>query len=242
MLPWASLLALLASEYPSGLDHQLRHAQVFAAWSAGSFEVGCGGSGGSSSLGAVDSVPSLAVSVALAGSASSVRPSEETLTLVVEVGSALPLLDLRLVRNLVGESSLGFFASSPGTSPVAPPLTPITSVAVFTIAGAFDRQLPDPLSHFFPFGVWAPVLLGVDAPGEADVDAANDAFDGAFCSTPLSLGVWDVVVSAALFSDAAAEPVPVLLASAGACEFGFAFLRGLIRAGSEKELSRRKGL
>jgi hypothetical protein len=152
------------------------------------------------------------------------------------------LLDLRLVRNLVGESSLGFFASSPGSSAVAPPLTPILSVAVFTIAGAFERQLPDPLSHFFPFGVWVPVVLGVDAPfEEADEESANDGFDGAFCRTSPLLGVWDVEVSAALLSDGTAGPVPVLLASAGAWAFGFGFLRGLIRAGSEKTLSRRKG-
>jgi hypothetical protein len=35
---------------------------------------------------------------------------------------------------------------------------------------------------------------------------------------------------------------PVLVPSTGAWEFGFDFLRGFIRAGRAKELSRRKGL
>ena len=88
-------------------------------------------------------------------------------------GMALLLLELRLVRNFLGDSSLGFFASSPGSSLVAPPLTPMLSFAVWTIAGALDRQLPEPESHFLPLGVCEPVEAGVVLPTE-EVELAAD--------------------------------------------------------------------
>jgi hypothetical protein len=187
------------------------------------------------------------LSAALAADVSSVRPSEETWTFEMDVGSAVPLLDLRLVRNLVGESSsLGFFASSSGSSLVAPPSTPMLSFAVFTTAGALDRQLPEPLSHAFPFGVRVPAVEGVVAPFEDAVEPDNDVFDGALGRIALSLGVFEavvvvVVVQAAGVSAVGGTSAPVLL-SAGAWEFGFGFLRGFIRAGGEKGLDRRRGL
>jgi hypothetical protein len=147
----------------------------------------------------------------------------------MDVGSAKPLLDLRLVRNLVGESSLGFFASSSGSSLVAPPSTPMLSLAVFTTAGALDRQLPEPLSHVFPFGVRVPAVEGVVAPFEDAVDSARDVFDGAFGRISLALGVFAAVVVAAV-------------SAAGAWEFGFDFLRGLIRADCGSALGRQEGL
>jgi hypothetical protein len=199
MLSCASLRALPASEYPSGRDHQLRKPQVFAAWFAG-IDGGCGGNGGSLISGVTISASSSTVSGGFFAFVSSVWPFEDTLTVVMEVGSALPLLDLRLVRNLVGESSLGFLASSPGSSPVAPPVTPMLSVAVLVEGGAFERQLPDPPSHFLPFGVWLPVVVGVDAPSDVAVDSAKDLFDGAFWVSLLSLGVVEVVVLAVLAS------------------------------------------
>lgn len=237
MLPCASLLALPASEYPSGLDHQLRQPQVLAAWSLACIGGGCGGNGGSLILGMAVSSSSLA---GVGSFGSSVRPSEPTLTFVIEVGSALPLLDLRLVRNLVGESSLGFLASSPGSSLVAPPFTPMLSFAVLTTAGAFIRQLPDPPSHFFPRGVWLPVVVGVDAPSEVVVDSARDLFDGAFCTSSPSPGVVEVFVLVVPASGGSSRPV-LLLLTTGASVFGFDFLRGFMRAGSEKEVSRRNG-
>jgi hypothetical protein len=206
---------------------------------------GCGGNGGSLTLGVVDSGSSLALSGGLGGLVSSVRPSEETLTFVIEVGRASLLLDLRLVRNLVGESSFGFFTFAPGSSPVAPPLTPMLSVAVFTIAGALERQLPDPPSHFLPFGVCVPVVVGVEAPSDEDaaVDSASDVFEGAFCSTWLLLGVVeaDGVVSAMLASGGTSAPV-LLLPPAGAWGFSFDFLRGFIWAGMEPKLGRKADL
>nr|GFD51896.1 hypothetical protein [Tanacetum cinerariifolium] len=108
-------------------------------------------------------------------SASSTEPSEDTVILVVDVGSAKLLLDLRLVKNRAGDSLLGCLASSFGSSEVAPPLTlmPIVSCAVFTTAGALERQLPVPPSHLRPlFGVCVPVVVGVDAPA-AVVEASD---------------------------------------------------------------------
>jgi hypothetical protein len=235
MLPWASLRALPASEYPSGLDHQLHQPQVFAACSADGMEGGCGGNGGSSALGAVGSASLLVVSETFGACDSSVSPSEETLTFVMDVGSAFPLLDLRLVRNLVGASSFGFFASSPGSSPVAPPLTPMLSLAVLTIAGALERQLPDPLSHLF-FGVWVPVVVGVDAPSEAvvEVDEARELLDSALGGASPSLGTVDAVVLSAMPASGGGTSGPVPVPPAGAWGFGFDFLRGLIRARKER--------
>ena len=79
---------------------------------------------------------------------------------------------------------------------------------------------------------------GVVAPFDVAVDSAMETFEGAFGSVLLSLGV--VVVLSAAASGGTSGPV--LLLSAGAWLFGFDFLRGLIRAGRAKELSRRKGL
>lgn len=170
---------------------------------------------------------------------SSVRPSDDTLILVMEVGNALPLLDLRLVRNLVGESSRGFFASASGSSPVAPPVTPMLSALVFTTAGALDRQLPVPPSHFFPLGVWVPAVEGVDAPFDSVVDdSAVFVSLGVLCGASASLSAVDAlgVVS---WVASGGTGAPVLVPSAGAWGFGLLFLRGLIRAGSEMELNRR---
>jgi hypothetical protein len=172
------------------------------------------------------------VSAALGACGSSVSPSEETLTFVIDVGSALPLLDLRVVRNLVGASSFGFFAFSPGSSPVDFLLTLMLSLAVLTMAGALERQLPDPLSHRF-FGVWVPVVVGVDAPSDAVlvVDDARELFDSALGGASPSLGTVDAVVLSAMPASAGGTSGPV--PPAGAWEFGFDFLRGLIRAGRE---------
>jgi hypothetical protein len=189
-------------------------------WSVCGIAVGFGGNGGSSTAGVG----------AAATFASSVRPSDDTLTLVMDVGSASPLLDLRLVRNLVGESSFGFFAS-PGSSAVAPRLTPMLSFAVSTSAGALDRQLPVPFSHFFPRGVCEPDVFGVDAPF-VDIDSAIELLADASGSISLPLGVLG-----ALLSGGASGRGP----SAGACEFGFDFLRGFMRARREREVGRRKG-
>jgi len=197
----------------------VRQPHVFDG-SVGEIAAGVGGNGGSSTIG-----------VGAAGAlASSVKPSDDTLILVMDVGSASPLLDLRLVRNLVGESSFGFFAS-PGSSAVAPPLTPMLSFAVSTSAGALDRQLPVPFSHFFPRGVCVPEVFSVVAPF-VDVDSAIELLEDASGSISLLLGVLG-----ALLSCGASGPVP----SAGACEFGFDFLRGFIRAGRVREAGRRKG-
>jgi hypothetical protein len=106
------------------------------------------------------------------------------------------------------------------------------SFAVFTMAGALDRQLPDPLSHRF-FGVCVPVVVGVNAPSDAVVvEDARELSDGVFCAS-VSLGTVDAV--AASVGGTSAAP-------AGAWEFGFDFLRGLIRAGRVKVWSRREGL
>lgn len=150
---------------------------------------------------------------------------------------ASPLLDLRLVRNFLGDSSLGFFASSPGSSPVAPPLTPMLSFAVLTIAGALDRQLPEPESHLLPRGVCAPEAddVGVVAPTEG-VDPVTDLSECASGKTRLLLGVVSVVLGSGATSGA------LVGASAGASVVGLDFLRGIIPAGRVKELRRRYGL
>lgn len=172
---------------------------------------------------------------------SSVRPSEETLTLVMDVGSALPLLDLRLVKNLVGESSFGDFAWSPGSSPVVPYVTPMLSFAVLTIAGAFARQLPDPPSHFLPFGVCVPDDAAVDASLFVRVDSAMDALEGLGCKTSLLLGVF-VVLDAAVVLAVDGASWLVLLSVPGTSGFGLDFLRGFIRTGKLKGLNKRKDL
>lgn len=83
-----------------------------------------------------------------------------------------------------------------------------------------------------------PVEDGVVAPFEVATDSAREASDGASGSVLLSLGV--VVKLSALASGGAIGPV--LVPSAGASVFGLDFLRGFIRAGREKELSRLEGL
>lgn len=93
-----------------------------------------------------------------------------------------PLLDLRLVRNLVGPSAFAFFASSLGSSDVAPPATPILSFAVLTMAGAFERQLPVPPSHLrvaFLFGGSSPGAAGVGGPLGARAEGATEWVDWA---------------------------------------------------------------
>ena len=104
------------------------------------------------------------------------------------------------------------------------------------MAGAFDRQLPEPDSHFLPRGVCEPVVVGVVFPTEG-VDSLIDLSEGASCRTWLPLGVF-VVVLVVLASGGPA--VPVLGASAGgASVFGLDFLRGLIPTGKFGELNRR---
>jgi hypothetical protein len=112
------------------------------------------------------------------------------------------------------------------------------SVAVLTTAGAFERQLPEPLSHFFPFGVWVPEAVGVDALFELAVESAKDLLGALFGRRSLPLGVVEVVFALLASGGTCA---PVLSPSAGAWGFGLDFLRGFIRAGRVKELSRRKG-
>jgi hypothetical protein len=90
-----------------------------------------------------------------------------------------------------------------------------------------------------PFGVWLPVVVGVDAPSEVAVDSAKDLFEGAFWVPLLSPGVVGMVVLAALASGG--TPAPVLEPSADASVLGFAFLRGFIRAAREKGSRRRNG-
>ena len=233
----ASLLALLTSEYPSGRDHQLRHAQVFAAASAFGFG-GSGGNGGSSMSG-MEAWSALAgVSWGAAFGGSSTRPSEETLTCVIEAGIVLPLLDLRLVRNRLGESSCGFFASSPGSSPVAPALTPILSFAVLTMAGALDRQLPVPVSHFLPFGVCVPGVAGGVSVLAVAVEAAIEVSEAPSCRTELALGVLERVFAAVTSGGSSRPELLLLVLSAGAWGAGVLgrdFLRGFMptRRGGE---------
>lgn len=184
-----ALLALAASVYPSGRDHQLVQPHAFAA---ASVLGGSGGSGGSSPPDVGSCAGGASVCFAVELSASSTAPSEETVILVVDVGSAKLLLDLRLVRNLAGESFLDFFASSLGSSEVAPPLTliPMVSCAVFTTGGAFDRQLPVPPSHFRPlFGVCVPVVVGVDAPSGTVDDSDSGRLVVVSCDVVLASNV-----------------------------------------------------
>lgn len=229
-LECASLLTFAGSAYPSGRDHQDFHPHALAAASTCDLG-GSGGNGGSVTWEAGVSSTSCGCS-GFGFGASSRRPSEDTFTWVMEAGMASPLLDLRLVRNFLGDSSLGFFASSLGSSPVAPPLTPMLSFAVWTMAGAFDRQLPVPESHLLPRGVCVPEAVGVVAPTE-DVDAATDWSEGASGRMSLLLGVVSVVLASCGTAGALVD------ASEGASGFGFDFLRGFIPAGRVKELRRR---
>jgi hypothetical protein len=153
--------------------------------------------------------------------------------LVVDAGSAKLLLDLRLVRKRAGDTSpLAFLASSLGSSEAAPPLTlmPMVSWAVFTTAGALDRQLPVPPSHLRPLlGVCVPVVVGVDAP--SDAGGASEAAwltalscDVVLASSVPALGSVDaLVVLAGLAVGASA-----VLSFVGAWVFGLTFLRGPI--------------
>jgi len=90
------------------------------------------------------------------------------------------------------------------------------------------------------------VVVGVDAPSEVVVDSARDLFDGAFCTLSPSpvVEVFVLVVLVVLVilaSGGSSGPVLLLLPATGASVFGFDFLRGFMRAGSEKEVSRRNG-
>lgn len=227
-LSCASLLALVASEYPSGRDHQLRHAHVFAAVFA-CFVAGSGGNGGSSTRGSSEGGASSAggVSSGFGLGASSTMPSVETLICVIEAGITSPLLDLRLVRKCLGESSRDLFAPLRGSSPVEPEVTPMLSVAVLTMAGAFDRQLPVPDSHFLPLGVCVPGVVGGVALLADAVEAASDLTDeGAFGKIPLAFGVLEGVLATS--TSLGTSDLTLLLSAAGALVFSFAFLRGII--------------
>lgn len=117
------------------------------------------------------------------------------------------------------------------------------SFAVLTIAGAFDRQLPVPDSHFLPFGVCVPEVEGRVLATEGVDDSAIDVFEDAFCSIPLLLGVVEAVFAAS-GSGGTSGPVLLLrlvLLSAGAWGVGFVFLRGFIPTGRVKDESRRNG-
>jgi len=168
----------------------------------------------------------------VAHSASSTDPSEDTVIFVVDVGSAKLLLDLRLVKNLAGESLLGFLAASCGSSDVAPPLTamPIVSWAVLTTAGALDRQLPVPPSHLRPlFGVCVPVVVGVDAPSDAAGEVDKARLVDVSCDVVLASSA-AVVVSGVVVVVVLVLPVVVgtsaVLSPAGGWGFGLDFLRG----------------
>jgi len=141
-------------------------------------------------------------------------------------GIALPLLDFRFVRNFLGDASCDFWASCPGSSDVAPPATPILSFAVLTIAGAFDRQLPPPPSHFrlaFLFSVC--VLEAAGVPLVAESGSTIDAFEATFLDVSTLLAV----LGGGFEGLASVEGTgSVLPSSAGACGLGFVFLRGLI--------------
>lgn len=224
-----ALFAFTASVYPSGRDHQLVHPHAFATCSA---FAGSGGKGALSPVGAVSGAALVSSFFAVGTSTSSTEPSEETVILVVEVGSAKLLLDLRFVRKRAGDSLLGDLTSSLGSSEVAPPLTliPMVSCAVFTTAGALDRQLPVPPSHFrLLFGVCVPVVVGVVAPSVA-IEASESgllatvSFDVVLAASASVVG--SVVLLALLsvgFVDALA-----CLSSLGASELILTFLRGLI--------------
>jgi hypothetical protein len=225
-----AFVAFAVSAYPSGRDHQLVHPHAFATCSA---LAGSGGNGASSPLRAVSGA-GLSFSFFAAGtSTSSTDPSEDTVILVVEVGRAKLLLDLRLVRKRAGDSLLGVLSSSFGSSEAAPPLTltPIVSCAVFTTAGALDRQLPVPPSHFRPlFGVCVPVVVGVAVPSDA-----TEASDGVWlaavsCDVVLAFNasVASSFVLLALLLSAAFVDASAGLWSLGASELGLTFLRGLM--------------
>ena len=150
---------------------------------------------------------------------------------MVDVGSAKLRLDLRLVRNLTGDSSLGFLGSSLGSSDVAPPLTlmPMVSCAVFTTAGALERQLPVPPSHFRPlFGVCVPVVVGVDVPSVATEASEPDWLIVVSCDVVLASSapaVGSAVLLAVLLGLLVVD-TSAMLSSAGAWGFGLDFLRG----------------
>lgn len=170
-LSFASQSGLFESGWPSGRDHQLRQAHVDAAWAGCAVEgAGSGGSGGSSLL----AVSGLGVW--------STMPPVDTLTWVSEAAMMLPLDDLRLVRKRFGESSPGVAACWSVSSPVAPPRTPMLSVAVATKAGALDRQLPVPDSHVFvlPRDVWRPGVAGGCGSGVA---VLRGAIKGCMCES-----------------------------------------------------------
>lgn len=93
-----------------------------------------------------------------------------------------------------------------------------------------DRQLPVPPSHLRPlFGVCVPVVVGVDAP--SDAEGASEAAwltvlccDAVLASSVPALGSVDaLVVLAGLAVGASA-----VLSFVGACVFGLTFLRGPI--------------
>lgn len=179
------------SRYPSGRDHQLRQPQVGAASSLGSFRRGgSGGSGGSSTCGVGDGDG--ASGVGSCRSSLSTAPSDETLSLVMAAGMASPLLDLRFVKNLAGDWSFALSEASLGSSEAAPPLTltPMLSLAVFTVAVAFDRQLPPPPSH---------LRLGF------------------LCSVPLFSDAWEVGMESALSAAASGLGLDFLRGLIPAC-------------------------
>jgi hypothetical protein len=130
-------------------------------------------------LGACGSVGSFDASCA-----SPNEPSDETFSLVMAAGIALPLLEFRFVKNFLGDSSRGFWASFPGSSAVAPPATPMLSFAILAIAGALERQLPPPPSHFmltFLFSVCGSGAAGVLGALVIGLGSAAVVFGAACC-------------------------------------------------------------
>lgn len=104
------------------------------------------------------------------------------------------------------------------------------SFAVLTMAGAFERQLPPPPSHFrlaFLLSVWVPEAAGVPVLLDTETGSATDVFEGAFWDSSPPFGVLSGrFKELALASVGGADSE--LPSSAGAWWLGFAFLRGLI--------------
>ena len=146
----------------------------------------------------------------------------------IDAGIASPLLDLRLESSFLGDWSFAFLASPLASSEVAPPVTPMLSLAILATAGAFERQLPVPPNHFllgFLFSVcWLDDCEDAVA-FELASESARDSFVVLFRNISLPLGVFDVVLTALGAGESSDVSV---LPSAGALGFGFDFLRGLI--------------
>jgi hypothetical protein len=219
-----SEVAFAPSAYPSGLDHQLCHAHVFED------SCGLGGSGGNGgSLIVGTSGGAFGVSFSFDSSTWSTDPSEETCSFVMDAGMALPLLDLRFDKNLVGDGLSAAFCSSLGSSIVAPPVTPTLSLASFATVGAFDLQLPVPPSHLrlgFLFRVGSGAVVGREVLLDVAIGGVESGVACVFFKDAFSCGVLADEFGAGSAEDGSAgATVP---SAAGAWGLGLDFLRGLM--------------